>query len=67
MKRGSDSKRSRPSTSGWEKSLSLADEAFDLAVKATSQALSGDVSSNSVAEVTLSNWQKGSSPTHFDW
>jgi hypothetical protein len=65
MKRGSEAKRSRPSTSGWEKALRLADEAFNLAVKATSQALSGDVSSNLAAEVALSKLAERFVPNPF--
>jgi hypothetical protein len=65
MKRGSEERRSQSSTSGWEKSLRLANEAFDLAVKATSQATSGDVSSNSVAEVALSKLTERFVPIPF--
>ena len=53
QKGSEEEKGSRPSTSGWEKSLQLANEAFDLAVKATSQAAMGDMSSNTLAEDAL--------------
>ena len=54
VQKGSENTGGQSSTLGWETSLQLANEAFDLAVQATSQAAMGDMSSsNTLAEDAL--------------